>query len=51
MPIARVNDNGYVPVLLKYWPKQNSTKEVLFISELADLIDTMTPEVFGEVST
>ncbi|ODV92780.1 hypothetical protein CANCADRAFT_12650, partial [Tortispora caseinolytica NRRL Y-17796] len=37
--------------LLRYWPKVNSSKEVLFLSELEDIIESIEPSEFVQVQT
>eukprot|EP00040_Diaphanoeca_grandis_P031199 m.186229 g.186229 ORF g.186229 m.186229 type:complete len:475 (+) comp32259_c2_seq2:345-1769(+) len=36
--------------LLRYWPKCNSTKEVMFLNEIDELIDVMEPSTFDELT-
>ncbi len=35
--------------LLKYWPKVHSTKEVMFLNELEEIMDVMEPIEFVKV--
>ena len=35
--------------LIKYWPKVNSGKEVLFLNELEEILDVMKPNDFSAV--
>ena len=35
--------------LLKYWPVTNSQKEVLFLSELEELLELTQPPEFGKI--
>lgn len=35
--------------LLKYWPKVNSTKEVMFLNEVEDIFEVMDPAEFAKV--
>jgi len=35
--------------LLRYWPKVNSTKEVMFLNEIEDIFDVMDPGEFAKV--
>ncbi|XP_064403531.1 serine/threonine-protein phosphatase 2A 56 kDa regulatory subunit gamma isoform-like [Halichondria panicea] len=37
--------------LLKYWPKVHSTKEVMFLNELEEIMDVMEPIEFVKVMT
>lgn len=35
--------------LLRYWPKINSTKEVMFLNEVEDIFEVMDPNEFAKV--
>ncbi|EXJ69891.1 uncharacterized protein A1O5_06964 [Cladophialophora psammophila CBS 110553] len=35
--------------LLRYWPKVNSTKEVMFLNEVEDIFEVMDPQEFAKV--
>ncbi|KAI9676028.1 MAG: Serine/threonine-protein phosphatase 2A 56 kDa regulatory subunit delta isoform [Caeruleum heppii] len=35
--------------LLRYWPKVNSTKEVMFLNEVEDIFEVMDPREFAKV--
>ncbi|KAI9731904.1 MAG: Serine/threonine-protein phosphatase 2A 56 kDa regulatory subunit delta isoform [Cirrosporium novae-zelandiae] len=35
--------------LLRYWPKTNSTKEVMFLNEIEDIFEVMDPGEFAKV--
>ncbi|OQO15112.1 Serine/threonine-protein phosphatase 2A 56 kDa regulatory subunit delta isoform [Cryoendolithus antarcticus] len=35
--------------LLRYWPKTNSTKEVMFLNEVEDIFEVMDPSEFAKV--
>jgi serine/threonine-protein phosphatase 2A regulatory subunit B' len=35
--------------LLRYWPKVNSTKEVMFLNEVEDIFEVMDPAEFAKV--
>ena len=35
--------------LLRYWPKVNSTKEVMFLNEVEDIFEVMDPGEFAKV--
>ncbi|KAL6235520.1 hypothetical protein BDW75DRAFT_250838 [Aspergillus navahoensis] len=35
--------------LLRYWPKTNSTKEVMFLNEVEDIFEVMDPAEFAKV--
>jgi len=35
--------------LLRYWPKVNSTKEVMFLNEVEDIFEVMDPHEFAKV--
>jgi len=35
--------------LLRYWPKVNSTKEVMFLNEVEDIFEVMDPAEFKNV--
>ena len=35
--------------LLRYWPKVNSTKEVMFLNEVEDIFEVMDPAEFTKV--
>ncbi|KAL9617628.1 MAG: hypothetical protein Q9160_007594 [Pyrenula sp. 1 TL-2023] len=35
--------------LLRYWPKVNSTKEVMFLNEIEDIFEVMDPAEFAKV--
>ena len=35
--------------LLRYWPKVNSTKEVMFLNEVEDIFEVMDPSEFAKV--
>jgi serine/threonine-protein phosphatase 2A regulatory subunit B' len=35
--------------LLRYWPKVNSTKEVMFLNEVEDIFEVMDPNEFAKV--
>ncbi|KAI9672581.1 MAG: Serine/threonine-protein phosphatase 2A 56 kDa regulatory subunit delta isoform [Alyxoria varia] len=37
--------------LLKYWPKVNSTKEVMFLNEVEDIFEVMDPAEFAKVQS
>ena len=38
-----------VGALLKYWPKMHSTKEVMFLSELEEILDVVEPAEFQKI--
>jgi len=47
-----LNDANTVQVvlgLLRYWPKVNSTKEVMFLNEVEDIFEVMDPAEFAKV--
>ena len=52
-PYSRSNRLGlHVQVvlgLLRYWPKVNSTKEVMFLNEVEDIFEVMDPAEFAKV--
>lgn len=35
--------------LLKYWPKVNSPKEVMYLNEIEEILDVVEPEVFPKI--
>jgi serine/threonine-protein phosphatase 2A regulatory subunit B' len=35
--------------LLRYWPKVNSTKEVMYLNEVEDIFEVMDPGEFSKV--
>ena len=35
--------------MLRYWPKVNSTKEVMFLNEVEDIFEVMDPIEFAKV--
>ena len=35
--------------LLKFWPKTNSMKEVMFLGELEDILDIIEPAQFAKI--
>ena len=35
--------------LLRFWPKTNSTKEVMFLNEVEDIFEVMDPNEFAKV--
>jgi serine/threonine-protein phosphatase 2A regulatory subunit B' len=35
--------------LLRYWPKTNSTKEVMYLNEVEDIFEVMDPGEFAKV--
>lgn len=35
--------------LLRYWPKTNSTKEVMYLNEVEDIFEVMDPAEFAKV--
>lgn len=35
--------------LLRYWPKVNSTKEVMYLNEIEDIFEVMDPAEFAKV--
>lgn len=35
--------------MLRYWPKVNSTKEVMFLNEVEDIFEVMDPQEFAKV--
>jgi serine/threonine-protein phosphatase 2A regulatory subunit B' len=35
--------------LLRYWPKVNSTKEILFLNEIEEILDIVGPQEFSRV--
>lgn len=35
--------------LLRYWPKVNSTKEVMYLNEVEDIFEVMEPAEFAKV--
>ena len=35
--------------LLRYWPKVNSNKEVMFLNEVEDIFEVMDPAEFAKV--
>lgn len=41
--------NQVVLGLLRYWPKVNSTKEVMFLNEVEDIFEVMDPAEFAKV--
>ena len=49
--IHRLPTNGQQVVLglLRYWPKVNSTKEVMFLNEVEDIFEVMDPSEFAKV--
>ena len=38
-----------VSTLLKYWPKVHSNKEVMYLSELEEILDVIEPAEFQKV--
>lgn len=42
-------DSQVVLGLLRYWPKVNSTKEVMFLNEVEDIFEVMDPAEFAKV--
>lgn len=43
------NHTQVVLGLLRYWPKVNSTKEVMFLNEVEDIFEVMDPAEFAKV--
>jgi serine/threonine-protein phosphatase 2A regulatory subunit B' len=43
------HDNQVVTGILKYWPKVNSPKEVMYLNELEEVLDIMEPNEFVKV--
>ncbi|KAI9209749.1 phosphatase 2A regulatory B subunit-domain-containing protein [Polychytrium aggregatum] len=37
--------------LLRYWPKVNSPKEVMFLNEMEEILDVMEPQEFVKIQT
>lgn len=35
--------------MLRYWPKTNSTKEVMYLNEVEDIFEVMDPAEFAKV--
>jgi serine/threonine-protein phosphatase 2A regulatory subunit B' len=35
--------------LLRYWPKVNSPKEVMFLNELEEILDVIEPQEFTKI--
>ncbi|KAJ1550148.1 Serine/threonine-protein phosphatase 2A 56 kDa regulatory subunit delta isoform, partial [Nowakowskiella sp. JEL0078] len=35
--------------LLRYWPKVNSPKEVMFLNEIEEILDVVEPQEFGKI--
>ena len=48
---SEVSANGEQVVLglLRYWPKVNSTKEVMYLNEVEDIFEVMDPQEFAKV--
>lgn len=44
-----LTDSQVVLGLLRYWPKVNSTKEVMFLNEVEDIFEVMDPAEFAKV--
>ena len=49
VPVAVTNSTQVVLGLLRYWPKVNSTKEVMFLNEVEDIFEVMDPAEFTKV--
>ena len=47
--MERTNPEQVVLGLLRYWPKTNSTKEVMFLNEVEDIFEVMDPAEFAKV--
>ena len=45
----KINESQVVIGLLRYWPKVNSTKEVMFLNEVEDIFEVMDPAEFAKV--
>lgn len=49
-PQTRLANKAQVVLgLLRYWPKVNSTKEVMFLNEVEDIFEVMDPAEFAKV--
>ena len=46
---SNANEIKVVLGLLRYWPKVNSTKEVMFLNEVEDIFEVMDPAEFTKV--
>ena len=46
---SRLTFEKVVLGLLRYWPKVNSTKEVMFLNEVEDIFEVMDPAEFAKV--
>lgn len=46
---AALTEEVVVLGLLRYWPKVNSTKEVMFLNEVEDIFEVMDPAEFAKV--
>ncbi|KIW12870.1 hypothetical protein PV08_08057 [Exophiala spinifera] len=46
---AALTEEVVVLGLLRYWPKTNSTKEVMFLNEVEDIFEVMDPQEFAKV--
>ena len=46
---VKTNLEQVVLGLLRYWPKVNSTKEVMFLNEVEDIFEVMDPAEFAKV--
>src|SRR5271168_4028077 len=49
MRLSTANILQVVLGLLRYWPKVNSTKEVMFLNEVEDIFEVMDPAEFAKV--
>ena len=47
--LKAINNFQVVLGLLRYWPKVNSTKEVMFLNEVEDIFEVMDPAEFAKV--
>lgn len=48
-PLCLLTTVQVVLGLLRYWPKVNSTKEVMFLNEVEDIFEVMDPQEFAKV--
>jgi serine/threonine-protein phosphatase 2A regulatory subunit B' len=46
---ANLSPSQVVLGLLRYWPKTNSTKEVMYLNEVEDIFEVMDPGEFAKV--
>src|SRR5271168_1732257 len=49
MRLSTANILQVVLGLLRYWPKVNSTKEVMYLNEVEDIFEVMDPAEFAKV--